>query len=440
MTGRDICPYLVKFANGAFYYIKSLFDTNLHLADNTFSEEKAMEDVLLLMVITYGISLSFGYVLQKYLKMPWMFASLFFGLAFSALGLFKTTIESDIFRLFETLGMYFLLFIIGFNLDFGKISELRKYVILGTVGIIALEGAFGSLLLYFVFPAEVSGSFLIAIVTALSFATVGEAVLLPILNEFGVIRTTFGQLTLGIGTLDDIIEVLMLTTVAILSAGVLPIAQTEILPDPLFILAGLGCLLILTFLAVKIGSRIRRILEENHLPPFVFSLLTLFVCFVFIALGGFVFESLATVGAILGGASLRALLPKERLYQNERAMEFLGYIFLSPLFFLSIGASVSVASLLVSPSMIVLIWIVAKGSKLLASFTLFHKLLGYKYSLLLGLGLSVRFSTSLIVLFILMNSGLISLALYSALIATAIFMKPVIIGIYSWGLASGKPP
>ena len=52
--------------------------------------------------------------------------------------------------------------------------------------------------------------------------------------------------------------------------------------------------------------------------------------------------------------------------------------------------------------------------------------------------LSVRFSTSLIVQFILFSSGFISLALYSALVATAIFMKPVIIGIYSWGLSRGN--
>jgi len=118
----------------------------------------------------------------------------------------------------------------------------------------------------------------------------------------------------------------------------------------------------------------------------------------------------------------------------------LGYIFLSPFFFLSVGASVSVTSLLIYPSMIALIWAVAKGSKLLSSFLLFRKLLGNKYSLLLGLGLSVRFSTSLVVQLMLLNSGLISLVLYSTLIATAMLMKPVIIGFYSWGLSSGKPP
>ena len=397
-----------------------------------------MEDILLLMVVTYGVSLSFGYLLQKYLRIPWMFASLFFGLVLSTTGLFQYTLKSDVFKLLETFGMYFLLFIIGFSLDFRKMGKLKKYIVLGTIIIISLEGISGSLLLYFVFPAEVSNSFLVALVTALSFATVGEAVLLPILKEFGVIKTNFGQLTLGIGTLDDIIEVLMLAVVAVLP-GFIPMEQTQIIPDPLSIISCLGFLLLLTFTLLKFGRKIKTILEKNHPPSYLTALLTLFVCFSFIALGGFVFESLATVGAIFGGMVLRGLLPKERLYQNERSVEFLGYIFLSPIFFLSIGAPVSVTSLLLYPSLIALIWTVAKSSKLFSSFLLFRKLLGNKYSLLLGLGLSVRFSTSLIVQFILLSSGFISLALYSALVATAIFMKPVIIGIYSWGLSRGKP-
>lgn len=399
----------------------------------------AMEDVLMLIVATYGVALGFGYLLQRYLKMPWMFASLFFGLALSPFALFNSTLESDTFKLLEALGMYFLLFIIGFNLDFRKIARLKKYVVLGTISIIACEGLFGSLLLYLGFPAEVNNSLLIALVTALSFATVGEAVLLPILHEFRITRTKFGQLTLGIGTLDDVVEVMMLAVVAIIPRF-MPIAQSNNLPDPSMIFSGLFFLSFLAFFLMKFGGKVRRILEKNHPPPHIASLLTLFVCFSFIALGALFLESLATVGAIFGGMVLRALLPKERLYQNERAVEFMGYIFLSPIFFLSIGASVSIASLIVYPSLIVSIWVVSKGSKLLASFLLFRKLLGNRCSLLMGLGLSVRFSTSLIILFNLLSFGLISLALYSALIATAILMKPVIIGIYSWGLSCEKPP
>jgi Kef-type K+ transport system membrane component KefB len=397
-----------------------------------------LEDILVLVIMTYTVSISIGYLLQKYVRMPWMFASLFFGLVLSALGVFSSAIESDLFKLLQTLGMYLLLFIIGFSIDFKKMGRLKNYVAFGTVAVIGLEGLFGSLLLYMVFPAEVSNSYLIALIAALSFATVGEAVLLPILSEFKIIRTDFGQLTLGIGTLDDVVEVLMLAAVAVVP-GFLSVSQTQIFPNPEYVLLDLGALLLVTLVMVKVGDQVKKVLEKNHTPSYVFSLLTLLVFFCFIAFGGLIAESLATVGAIFGGISLRRLLPKERLQENERAVEFLGYIFLSPLFFLSVGASVSFSAIFLYPLLIALVFFVATSAKLLASYSLFHRLLGKKFSILLGFGLCVRFSTGLIVQYVLLNSQLISVALFSSLVATAIFMTPLIIVVYSWVLSKGKP-
>ena len=398
-----------------------------------------LEDVLQLIIITYAVSLGLGYLLQKFLRMPWMFSSLFFGILLSAVGSFRSTLDSDSFRLLETLGMYLLLFIIGYSIDFRKMAKLKNQVFLGTAIIISCEGFFGSMLLYFVFPAAVSNSYLVALITAFAFATVGEAVLLPILNEFKIIKTNFGQLTLGIGTLDDIVEVLMLASVAVLP-GLLPTLQAQSFPDPMMVLADLGLLLILVLVIAKFGSKVADVLERNHLPSFLFSMLTLLVFFSFVALGNYVAESLSSVGAIFGGIALRQLLPKEKLLQNEQAIEFLGYIVLSPFFFLSVGASVSVTSLIVSPLMVALIILVANGSKYVSSVALFRKLLGFKYSSLMGIGLGIRFSTGLVVQFILLRSGLISLYLYSALIAASIFVTPIIIIAYSWALSKGKPP
>jgi Kef-type K+ transport system membrane component KefB len=398
-----------------------------------------LEVILQLVVLTYAVSLSLGYLLQKFLRMPWLFSSLFFGILLSTLGAFRTTLENDSFKLLETLGMYLLLFIIGYSIDFKKMVKLKNQVFLGTAVIISCEGLFGSMLLYFVFPSAVSNSYLVAIITAFAFATVGEAVLLPILNEFGIIRTNFGQLTLGIGTLDDIVEVIMLASVAVLP-GLLPALQTQILPDPLLVLLDLGVLILVVLVIAKFGRKVADILERNHLPSFLFSILTLLVFFSFVAIGNYVAEGLSAVGAIFGGIALRQLLPKEKLQQNEQAIEFLGYSVLSPFFFLSVGASVSITSLIVSPLMVVLILLVTNGSKYLSSVMLFRRLLGFKYSSLMGIGLGVRFSTGLVVQFILLRSGLISLDLYSALIAASIFVTPIIILAYSWALSRGKPP
>lgn len=263
--------------------------------------------------------------------------------------------------------------------------------------------------------------------------------LLPILAEFKIVKTDFGQLTLGIGTMDDIIEVLMLASVAALPSFI-PMLHVDSLPSPAEVLLGLVCILALTFVLLKAGRWVKRLLEKNHPPAFVFFVLTLLVCFSFIAVGDYFGESLAAVGAIFGGVVLRGLLPKEMLYQNERAVEFLGYVFLSPIFFAGVGAAVSINSVLNAPVLIIAVSIAAVAAKLFASVLFLRKVLGLKYSILAGLGLNVRFSTGLIVQLILLKSGLISLGLYSALVATAIVLNPIIIMVYSWKLASEKPP
>lgn len=398
-----------------------------------------MEYALLLIAVTYAVSLGFGILLEKYLRMPWMFAALFFGMILSSFNLFESTLEDEPFQLFATLGMLFLLFMIGFNLDVGRMKRFGKEIFKGSILIVGFEACTVGSLLYFGFPAEINNSPLVAIITALSFATVGEAILLPILAKNGIIKTTFGQLTLGIGTVDDILEVLALLLIPFLPVF-LPTSQIQGFPDPMLVLLDLVGISILTLVSIKFGEKIRNILRKNGNFEFSRPLLILLLFFSFVVLGGFVFESLAAVSAIFGGLVARSLLPKERLRADERAVNFLGYIFLSPIFFLSVGAKVSITSIVVYPLLIAIIWFVAKGSKLLASYLLFHQLLGKKHSLLLGLGLSVRFSTSLIVTYVLLNSGLISLALYSTLVATAVFMKPVIIGVLSWGLSKEKPP
>jgi Kef-type K+ transport system membrane component KefB len=374
--------------------------------------------------------------------MPWMFAALFLGIIFSMFNFFTQTIKSDSFQFLSNLGMFGLLFLIGFNLNLKKIKSLKNYIILGGFSIISLEALFVGSLLYFVFPDYVDNSLFIALLAALSFATVGEAILLPILAEFKAVNTVFGQLTLGIGTFDDIIEVLSLIIIASLPVFLtVPKISTEHFPNPYLVIFSLATLLISTFLIIKIDKKIKKKIEKyGKKNYFVFPILLLFLFFLFISLPSFVFESLAAIGALLCGMIVRQMLPEKVIKETEKNVNFLIYIFLSPIFFFAIGSDVSLTSLILSPLLIILLWSFTASSKILTSFLFFHKLLGNRYSLLAGLGLSVRFSTSLIAQYILLNSGFISLTLYSAFIATAILMKPLILLIYSWQLAKRRPP
>jgi Kef-type K+ transport system membrane component KefB len=393
--------------------------------------------VVLLIGVTFAFSLGLGYVLEKYLKMPWMFSALLLGIIFSSFGLFQTTLQDEAFNVLSTMGMLFLLFMIGFNLEIGQMKRFGKHILKGAILIVGLEASIVGALLFFLFPDQIGNSPLVAIVVALSFATVGEVVLLPILAKFDLLKTKFGQLTLGIGTLDDILELLTLIMVPFLPIF-LPTLNIQGFPDPIFVVLDLIGIFILTLVLVKLGSRIKHVLSNNVNFSFIRPLLIMLIFFSFVVVGSFVFESLAAISAIFGGIVARSLLPVENFQSDEKVVNFLGYIVLAPMFFLSVGASMSFASIFVYPVLIIVILLSTFGAKLSGSYLLFRKMLGKRHSLLLGLGLSVRFSTGLIVQYVLLVSGLITLDLYSALIASAVVMTPIILLVLPWALCREK--
>lgn len=396
-----------------------------------------MEYVFLLIAVTFAFSLGLGFLLEKYLRMPWMFSALFLGIIFSSFGLFQTTIQDETFNVLSTMGMLFLLFIIGFNLDIGQMKRFGKQILKGAILIIGLEASIVGALLFFLFPAQIGSSPLVAIVVALSFATVGEAVLLPILAKFNLLKTRFGQLTLGIGTLDDVLEVLTLIMVPFLPIF-LPTLHIQGFPNPTFVVLDLIGIFILTLILVKIASKIKHALSNNVNFGFIRPLVIMLIFFSFVVVGSFVFESLAAISAIFGGIVARSLLPTENFQSDEKVVNFLGYIVLSPMFFLSVGASMSFASIFVYPLLIAVILFSTIGAKLSGSYLLFRNVLGKRHSLLLGLGLSVRFSTGLIVQYVLLISGLITLDLYSALIASAVVITPIVLIVLPYALCREK--
>ena len=369
--------------------------------------------------------------------MPWMFSALFLGIIFSIFGLFNTTLEHEAFTTLSTMGMLFLLYMIGFNLEIKQIKQYGRNILKGAIIIVGLEALIVGLILFFIFPSQIDNSPLVAIVVALSFATVGEAVLLPILAKYNLIKTKLGQIILGIGTLDDIFEVLTLILIPFLPIF-LPTLSIQNFPEPVYVILDLIGIIILTGILIKIAPRIKLILNNQASFQFSRPLLILLLFFSFVVIGSFVFESLAAISAIFGGIVTRSLLPTEDFQNDEKIVNFLGYIFLSPIFFLSVGASLSFSTIFVYPLILVVVLFTTFSVKIFGSYMLFRKTIGKQDSLLLGLGLNVRFSTGFIVQYVLLTSGLITLNLYSALIASAVVMTPTILIALPWALRRKK--
>ncbi|MFQ5475150.1 MAG: cation:proton antiporter, partial [Candidatus Nanoarchaeia archaeon] len=319
----------------------------------------------------------------------------------------------DSFIFLAKLGMYFLLFIIGFELDIRKVWESKFFIIKTTAAVIAAETFFGTLLVHYVFGV----SWIISVLVASSFATVGEAVLLPILEEFGLIKTKLGQTILSIGVMDDLIEVATIVFASVLvgySAGYSSISIW-------FNLLILISLFLAIFLLIRFKSYFKSFKYKDISSLFLFLL---FFIFAFIGIGGFV-ES-AALGALLAGIALRNIIPDKVLNYIDSEIKTMSYGFFAPIFFLWVGVDTDVTFLIKFPLLVVLVMLMTKTTKILTSYIMGRKELGGKKAILLGISLCVKFSTSIVIIKFLFEKGLIPSSLYSVLVGTTIAFKFVV--------------
>lgn len=366
--------------------------------------------------LIFLFTFSVGTIFEK-VKIPWIFSSLFLGVILSFYNPFTVNTSSSEFSLLSSLGMYFLLFVIGFEINLLKIKGQGKFIFKTSLITIFLNAILVGLLIKAVFASTWSIAFLVG----LSFSTVGEAILIPILEEFNLVNTKLGQTIIGTGTLDDIIEVFTLILVISL-LGVNEAKHFEVVFIIVSLLSLFGLVYGLSRLK-KEGDKFKLFGIEKI---FLFSI---FVFFLFLGIGEF--SEASSLGAILAGVGLKTFLPKERLSGIEDEIKAVCYGFFAPLFFLSAGLSMDVSFLGKNLPLVLLIVLISSLAKYLGSFISAHRELGGKQSILLGTGLLVRFSTSIVIITILFNNDLISENLYSAIMATSIIFTIITPLIFS---------
>jgi len=395
-------------------------------------------EIFLLAALTCLVIVTIGYVVHKYLQMPWMFTVVVFGMLLSSLGLFKGVMESPEFHFLAKMGMLFFLFTIGIDLELGEIRKLGAYIVAGEILLTLTEGLLIALLLYFGFPDFVSRSFIVALLCGVAFGTIGEVVLLAILKEFGLEKTRFGQLALGIGVADNIWEILALAAIVALPAFTAGASQSAAWQKSFTIVLSLIGVVVATILLSLAGKTTRRYLEKIAGESFVIPFIIFMMIFAFIYFGARGFESMGVVAAVFSGIAVSQVLPAKFVQQYKKPIFFVGNMFLGPFFFLSLGGSMSLNSLLTYPLLILIIMAISLLSRMGISYLLFHKLLGKRQALVMGIGLTCKFSTSVISENLLFSSGMITQPLYSTIMATYILLKPIIVGVFSRSLAVTK--
>ncbi len=358
-------------------------------------------ELFLWLGLIFSLSLLLGMALEK-IRIPWLFAPLILGVIANLLHIRPEHISN--FNFLATLGMYFMLFIIGFKLDIEEFKKLGKEILKDTLLINTFSSLVGMLILMALgFPPTVS------LIAGIAMATVGEAVLVPILEEFKLVKTKLGTLIIGIGVFDDVFEVL-----AIVLAGTLVASnQGSINPEELLIGLVVPVIITLGFFYIRDLKALAR------KTPFVedLVLIGLSILFIYMAISGL--AGAEGMGAILAGISLKNLVENKHLKKTEFAFEMMGYGFFGPLFFTWVGMSVDLQSLVLSPILTAILYLVPMLGKMISGWLVTRNILGDKKAWILGEGLSIRFSTELVVAQFLFANHVIGSTLFTAIVVSS---------------------
>ncbi|MFW9930031.1 MAG: cation:proton antiporter, partial [Candidatus Thorarchaeota archaeon] len=134
-------------------------------------------NIFLFLSFVFLLTYIIGMLIEK-IHIPWIFSALIIGFILAIYNPFSSITSSETLVFFRNLGMYFLLFIIGFEVDLKEMKKMGKLIIISTLLTILFATVLGTLLIYFLFGVNL----LISIIVSLSFATVGEEILIPILD------------------------------------------------------------------------------------------------------------------------------------------------------------------------------------------------------------------------------------------------------------------
>lgn len=372
-----------------------------------------------------------GPLIEK-VRVPWVFAALIIGSLLAVYNPFPSVMEDPAFKLLAELGMYFLLFIIGLEIDLNEIRKLGRLIVSTTLLTISLATIFGTLFIHFVFGTP----WLTATLVAMSFGTVGEAILVPILDEFKIIHTKLGQAIIGIATLDDILELIALIWLSVL-LGVKADIHTHVGREVI----AFGLLIAMTLILFSI----KKFIPKIRIPDYSGILIAFMLIILFGYIGIGQMAGMEALAAILAGLVTKYFVTDDQFQVLTTHTKLLTFGFLAPVFFLGIGMEMNMSYLATNLLIVVLIILISAIAKLLGSWITARKTMGTQKAVLMGIALSVRFSTSIVIVTILYQNGLIGNELFSVLIASSILFKFIIPPLFAnllvkWNVAFKPEP
>jgi 2,4-dienoyl-CoA reductase-like NADH-dependent reductase (Old Yellow Enzyme family) len=113
-------------------------------------------EIYMLAILIYAVNITVGYLLDKYLRIPWMITAVLLGMTLSSFGLFSDVIRSTEFQVLSKMGLLFFLFTIGIEIEVEQLRKLGHYITVGFVLLTLTEGLLLAMFFYFAHPGGVA--------------------------------------------------------------------------------------------------------------------------------------------------------------------------------------------------------------------------------------------------------------------------------------------
>lgn len=393
--------------------------------------ELLVGELLLALAALLGITYLLGGLLTR-ARIPVILGALLVPMALHYTPLGDLLLSGEIYPVFSfvaDLGVLFLLFFIGLQIDLKEMRSQSGDIVWLTVLNTTVPFLLGALVMLIM-----GYGWLLAFVIGLTCMPTAEAVIVPILDEFNLIRTRVGHFVVGAGVLDDVIEVFLVAFVSVWigeKATQGPIAgavENELL--------GISLSIAVFLLVIWLGYRWIVPWLSHWLPRRPRNLLMLSML-VLLGLGGFSEHSGLgmVVGAITAGVVMRPVHNALGVVgeQATQAVRILTYGFFGPIFFFWVGLSVDLGGMLHEPVLAISIFLAATLGKLLGTLIMVPmKKLTLLEGWTVGIGLNARLTTEIIVAKLLLDAKLIDVHLFTALVAASSLSTLVVPLLFTW--------
>ncbi len=315
--------------------------------------------------------------------------------------------------LLSMLGIVFLLFLAGLEIDVRKMRETTRDSVL-----IALGTTLTPLILGFALLSGMGYDPIVSFVFGGALAVTAGGTIVGILMDFNACNTKLGAIFVTAGTIDDVLEIFILSIIVMLVHGGSTL-EMALLPVELALFS------VISFALFRAMSKIMPLLKVRKGE---IASVELFSVVMILLIGMAALSEILQIGYLIGAIVAGFLLQLSMKHLDKRneaeivnTTRLVTLAFVVPFFFANIGLNFDVGLLLENPLLSVAAVIIAVGGAILGAILMKPlSRLSLRQLYIIGWAMSSKGSVEMVIALLAQKYGLLPPEVFSALIAMAI--------------------